>query len=83
VWEQTGFLRPENIVVSDDDEVYVLDGGHALIKVLDGNGKLLRQFGSEGTDPGQFPVSARGLPWRTACISLLAIAATAGCRPFC
>ncbi len=53
IWEQGGFRRPENIVISGDNEVYVLDAGNARVQVFDTSGKRLRQFGSEGSGPGQ------------------------------
>lgn len=49
-----GFDRPSDVAVGNG-RVHVADGyRNRRIAVFDGNGRLVRQWGGEGTDPGRF-----------------------------
>jgi hypothetical protein len=48
-----GFYGPRNVLVSDD-RVYVADTGNKRVVVTDLDGAYLDQFGSSGSEPGQF-----------------------------
>ena len=56
-WGETGsepgqFSEPIGIVVSGN-EVFVSDAGNHRIQAFDRNGKFLREFGYEGSGPGE------------------------------
>ena len=46
--------QPQDVQVSDDGTIYVLDWGDVCIKVFDSNGKYLRTIGRKGQGPGEF-----------------------------
>jgi DNA-binding beta-propeller fold protein YncE len=57
-----GQLRaPKGLTTDADGNVYVADSQNHRIQVFDATGTFLRQFGSEGTAPGQFKE-----PWSVA-----------------
>ncbi|MEZ4517692.1 MAG: TIGR03663 family protein [Chloroflexota bacterium] len=45
---------PRNVAVAPDGEIYVADSGNNRVQVFDSNGQFLREWGSSGTNPGQF-----------------------------
>ena len=61
--------RPWGIGVSRGGEVWVTEPWEKRVSVLDGEGKLLRRFGSAGSGPGQFAwpsdveLDSRGYAW--------------------
>lgn len=48
------FSSPRNMAIGPDGLIYVADSGNHRIQVFDGEGTFLRQWGSPGTEPGQF-----------------------------
>lgn len=46
--------RPQDVKVSDNGTIYILDWGDVNIKVYDKNGKYLRTIGRQGQGPGEF-----------------------------
>ena len=55
-WGDGQFVHPTALTVGPGGEVYVGDGsvGTCRIYVFDGNGNLIRTWGSDGNAPGQF-----------------------------
>lgn len=47
------FIRPQNLAIDDQDQIWVADACNHRIQVFDTNGKLVRNWGVEGNDPGQ------------------------------
>lgn len=48
------FNMPSDAAVGANGELYVLDGVHHRVVVFDVDGEFQRQFGSQGSEPGQF-----------------------------
>jgi sugar lactone lactonase YvrE len=48
------FYGPRGIAVDKNGNVYVADTGNNRIVIFDGNGENITQFGSPGTNPGEF-----------------------------
>ncbi|HEW81865.1 MAG TPA: 6-bladed beta-propeller, partial [Nitrospirae bacterium] len=48
------FSQPSDVSVSDNGQIYVLDGVNNKVKVFDQNGKFRFSFGSKGTSTGKF-----------------------------
>ena len=48
------FNIPRDIVVTDRDEIVVADNANHRVQVFNSNGTLLRSFGREGNQPGEF-----------------------------
>lgn len=46
--------RPQDVQVSEDDTIYILDWSDVCIKVFDPKGKYLRTIGRKGQGPGEF-----------------------------
>jgi hypothetical protein len=46
--------QPNDVFVSDDDKVWVVDGTNARLLQFDKNGKRLYWWGTYGMQPGQF-----------------------------
>ena len=46
------FRRPQNIVVDDQDQIWVADACNHRIQVFDTQGKLLQHWGTEGSEIG-------------------------------
>ena len=55
------FRAPKGLATDAEGNVYVADSQNHRIQVFDATGTFLRQFGSEGTAPGQFKE-----PWSVA-----------------
>ncbi|PIQ27571.1 hypothetical protein COW36_16450 [bacterium (Candidatus Blackallbacteria) CG17_big_fil_post_rev_8_21_14_2_50_48_46] len=53
---------PCAVATSPEGKIYVLDAADALVRVFDGEGKLLESFGGKGDTPGKL-VSAFGLAY--------------------
>jgi NHL repeat len=58
VWRITGaphaFVRPVNIAVDEQSNIYIVDGGNHRIQKFDMNGKFLKMWGQHGDGDGQF-----------------------------
>lgn len=52
------FLYPSGLAVGPDGNVYVTDAGHDSIKIFDGDGKFLREWGAKGTKRGHLNAAA-------------------------
>jgi sugar lactone lactonase YvrE len=52
------FLYPSGLAVGPDGDVYVTDAGHDRIKIFDGDGKSLREWGVKGVKPGELNAAA-------------------------
>ena len=51
------FIRPTDVAWDSQGNIYVADGyGNARVAKFDRNGKWIRNWGSRGTEPGQFNV---------------------------
>jgi len=48
------FKRPQNMVVDEDDNIWVVDACNHRIQVFDSDGKLVKSWGDLGDQPGQF-----------------------------
>jgi hypothetical protein len=46
--------KVQDVVISDDGNIYVSDGGNARIVVFDSTGRFIKAFGREGGGPGEF-----------------------------
>ena len=53
-----GTLTPYMIAVNPNDQIYVCDPGNTRMQVFDSSGTFLRQWGTPGTLPSQFPTGA-------------------------
>jgi len=55
---------PSDAAVGPEGDLYVLDGVHHRVVVFDAEGKFRRQFGAQGSDPGQllFPLGIAAAP---------------------
>ncbi|HVA47640.1 MAG TPA: NHL repeat-containing protein [Pirellulales bacterium] len=51
--ERGRFMRPQNMVVDEQDRIWVADACNHRIQVFDGDGHLLDLWGEEGSGPGQ------------------------------
>lgn len=47
-------INPQDVKVTDDGTIYILDWEDNCIKVYDNQGKYLRKIGREGQGPGEF-----------------------------
>ncbi|HVX14968.1 MAG TPA: NHL repeat-containing protein [Pirellulales bacterium] len=47
------FMRPQNMVIDEQDHIWVADACNHRIQVFDTDGKLLDRWGEEGSEPGQ------------------------------
>lgn len=47
------FVRPQNMAITDNDEIWVADACNHRIQVFDTQGALLKMWGTEGDAPGQ------------------------------
>lgn len=47
------FMRPQNMVIDEQDHLWVADACNHRIQVFDTAGKLLERWGEEGSEPGQ------------------------------
>jgi len=47
------FVRPQNMVIDSEDQIWVADACNHRIQVFDTNGKLLKHWGVQGSEPGQ------------------------------
>ena len=47
------FLRPQNLAIDDDDQIWVADACNHRIQVFDSEGNLQRMWGREGSEMGQ------------------------------
>ncbi|XP_065916814.1 tripartite motif-containing protein 2-like [Dysidea avara] len=56
------FKSPFGITYDEDNNLYVADGGNHRIQKFDNDGNYLLQFGSRGSNPGQF-----GTTWGYGC----------------
>lgn len=52
--EKYFFDNPQDIKVTDEETIYILDWGDNCIKVYDNQGKYLHKIGREGQGPGEF-----------------------------
>jgi hypothetical protein len=52
--KEAALYRPADILVDEDDFIYVSDYQDAVIKVFDPQGKFVRAIGSKGQGPGEF-----------------------------
>ena len=48
------FLSPQHLALDSENNVYVTDLGNARVQKFDPNGNFLTEWGSKGTEPGQF-----------------------------
>ena len=48
------FKNPSDVSVSENGQVYIVDGVNNKIKIFDADGKYLSSFGSEGSGEGEF-----------------------------
>jgi len=48
------FLSPQHIAIDSQDNVYVTDLGNARVQKFDSNGNFLTEWGSKGSQPGEF-----------------------------
>ena len=51
---ESPFSMPTDCAVASNGDLYVLDGVNHRVVVYDAEGRFQRQFGSQGSDPGQF-----------------------------
>lgn len=54
------FRSPDDLVIASDGEIFVSDAGNGRIVRLSSKGEYLGEWGSKGTEPGQFKL-AHGL----------------------
>ncbi|MBI3468183.1 MAG: 6-bladed beta-propeller [Planctomycetes bacterium] len=47
------FMRPQNMEIDQDDQIWVADACNHRIQVFDTSGKLLKYWGIQGTGPGE------------------------------
>ena len=47
------FMRPQDMVIDDDDHIWVTDACNHRIQVFDTSGNLLKSWGEQGSEPGQ------------------------------
>jgi hypothetical protein len=47
------FMRPQGMVIDDDDNIWVADSCNHRIQVFDTSGKLLKNWGTPGHEPGE------------------------------
>ncbi|HET6880914.1 MAG TPA: NHL repeat-containing protein [Pirellulales bacterium] len=47
------FMRPQNMAIDEEDDLWVADACNHRVQVFDGEGKLLNLWGQEGGEPGQ------------------------------
>ena len=59
--EWGGLLMPQDIFITPDQEVYVLEGGRPGVAILSLDGEVLARFGERGAAPGQFAASPHSL----------------------
>lgn len=52
--EESMLIRPRQILVDQDDNIYISEYMDAVIKVFDKEGNYLRTFGQKGQGPGEF-----------------------------
>ena len=57
------FFRPVAAIVTDTDEVWVLDGGNSVIYVFDLDGRPARRIGGRGGGPGEFVSPSLLMEW--------------------
>ena len=48
------FIRPDDLALDEEDNVYVTDGSNHRVQVFDSRGRFLRKWGTEGSGDGQF-----------------------------
>jgi len=48
------FFRVSAMAIDDENNIYVVDAGHAEVRVFDAAGTFLRRFGRRGRGPGEF-----------------------------
>ncbi len=62
LWTSTGgpnaLKNPTGIAVSPAGEIWVCDTANDLLQIFDSDGRFLREFGSHGSEPGQFDFGA-------------------------
>jgi DNA-binding beta-propeller fold protein YncE len=51
---ESPFSMPTDCAVAPNGHLYVVDGVNHRVVVYDADGRFLRQFGSQGAEPGQF-----------------------------
>lgn len=47
------FIRPQNMVIDEQDRIWVVDACNHRVQVFDTEGKLLKIWGEAGSEPGQ------------------------------
>ena len=47
------FVRPQNLAIDEDDNIWVCDACNHRIQVFDNSGKLLKVWGTKGHEPGE------------------------------
>jgi DNA-binding beta-propeller fold protein YncE len=47
------FMRPQNMVLDEQDQLWVADACNHRVQVFDREGRLVRFWGEEGSEPGQ------------------------------
>jgi hypothetical protein len=47
------FVRPQNMVIDEQDRIWVVDACNHRVQVFDTEGELLKMWGESGSEPGQ------------------------------
>jgi sugar lactone lactonase YvrE len=59
--EWGGFKVPQDLFITPDEEVFMVEGGGPSVTVLNLDGEVLCRFGERGDGPGQFRASPHSL----------------------